>query len=931
MREYATELRKGETGEAEGEKALNNYVKNSKVDSGTKNLHEDLKKVVTSVPEKTIARATGLDLPLAQKAIVDIKNGRKGGKAALKVREMFAPDLHYGRSPEEMIAGLTETDRHRKLESKRKIPKAFTLLHETPDKAIYGMRDDKGRLFAQIYSGDKLEPDHYGQFKNTETLYGMAGLGEQPKFQRQESGIDYGKEAAMSKDEHKKYLENLNRKSIDKWNKEGSKGFPPSLGRNTIKERTVLAEKAGYVLPRDADKVVNKPLKELIDEAYPKNKETSQLDIFGGEKPISQIESEEKQRLIKKEIERRLEEKKGGQADLTGLPMFENQDFEGSQQTLQFSKKDVKTLGMKYEDFDKLTPEEKKEAFEKIQKENISNPVTGVPGQKAFNIEFEKVTEGNTKDALFAFGDINGVKEYNDKLLGMDGTNKLFKVAYDYIEKNIPGVKVFHLHGDEYAISANDMPKDELREKLSKAMTEFAKDATIEKDGITYKPTMSWNIGHAKTEKEGGELNPKNVGKNEIGVEKDSNKEYNITKGAKGVSEEHIVRRDIHEKRIRQRDMGKKPSRTEESGQRDLEGEKAGDTSDKRQTSSPVNDGGKDEPGRNENLPSRQNETTKRLSRRLGKVFNLKIADDDVVSIPQSKEEEESLSFFSKLLKVKVEKIDTSQRIKNIVRFNGLMDHGTVFYHADSKNPVFVVTSHEVSHIIQERYKNTHYKKLIEFQRQNLTEKGWDEVRRRDKRGDIGEDELAADTIADCMNDRSWWADLYDYAPETAKKLLDMMETMFDKIVYYLKGHKLTKNEWFKDVEAQRRAITEAVAKVLEAEGKKRGDEIFKEDFGGDSPMKFLMKVFHGSPHKFDKFDANKIGTGEGNQIQRQEEEPKIYLKLGGFDSKEEFEKAYEEKSLKEHGETKDEFIQRSHCQDLVPTGKRKYSIKEDI
>ena len=63
-----------------------------------------------------------------------------------------------------------------------------------------------------------------------------------------------------------------------------------------------------------------------------------QGDIFGEEKSISQLEKEEKQRLQKKEIELRQSRTKGGAANLNNLPMFENQDIEGSQQTL-FSKK----------------------------------------------------------------------------------------------------------------------------------------------------------------------------------------------------------------------------------------------------------------------------------------------------------------------------------------------------------------------------------------------------------------------------------------------------------------------------------------------------------------------------------------------------------------------------------------------------------------
>ena len=52
-------------------------------------------------------------------------------------------------------------------------------------------------------------------------------------------------------------LKDKRRSQIEEWNKQGSKGFPPSTKINTVAERIALAEQAGYELPRDAD-VVNK-------------------------------------------------------------------------------------------------------------------------------------------------------------------------------------------------------------------------------------------------------------------------------------------------------------------------------------------------------------------------------------------------------------------------------------------------------------------------------------------------------------------------------------------------------------------------------------------------------------------------------------------------------------------------------------------------
>jgi diguanylate cyclase (GGDEF)-like protein len=63
-------------------------------------------------------------------------------------------------------------------------------------------------------------------------------------------------------------------------------------------------------------------------------RQVEQSDLFAAPKPLSQIESEEKQRIERGEVKNRIEKRRGGQADFTNLPMFENQDIEGSQQTL---------------------------------------------------------------------------------------------------------------------------------------------------------------------------------------------------------------------------------------------------------------------------------------------------------------------------------------------------------------------------------------------------------------------------------------------------------------------------------------------------------------------------------------------------------------------------------------------------------------------
>jgi len=288
------------------------------------------------------------------------------------------------------------------------------------------------------------------------------------------------------------------------------------------------------------------------------------------------------------------------------------------------------------------------------------------------------------------------------------------------------------------------------------------------------------------------------------------------------------------------------------------------------------------------------------------------------------------------------------------------------------------------------------YKEILGFQRGNLTDKGIDEAMRMERFGDKGEEEILSNFAADQMNDPSWWSKLYDSAPEAAKKLLGMMKDMFSKIVVYLRYHKLTDADWFKDLEAQKNKFTEVYGKMLEREGKTRGVELFPKDMQfmrnfdevknkqpskmpnrgdvGDINQEELTPEQQDENYKAASEDVGDYGKKPktlpeksrrelekaGYKVSRKgmepvtfdmskdqiqfmkknpqpedkkgnewnvKEAPELDFKQGGFETKEEFEKAYEARALKEHGETKEEFLQRSHCQDLLG-GKNNFDIE---
>ena len=192
------------------------------------------------------------------------------------------------------------------------------------------------------------------------------------------------------------------------------------------------------------------------------------------------------------------------------------------------------------EEFNRLSPEAQKAEYERVLKQTEMNQVTQRPGIQHFKRTFKKATENYTKPVWVAQGDINGFKEYNDRILGSSGTDDLNRTIYDRIASTDRSLNVSNIHGDEYIITGST--KDQLEKNIKKAMEDIAAAGVKGKDGKNYKPTMSWKIAQAKDLGEVGNINAKEAGKNQIVVENQPGKLYTIS-GAESVKPEEIVRR----------------------------------------------------------------------------------------------------------------------------------------------------------------------------------------------------------------------------------------------------------------------------------------------------------------------------------------------------------------------------------------------------
>ena len=67
----------------------------------------------------------------------------------------------------------------------------------------------------------------------------------------------------LTQEDWASYLQDKQRQLIEKYNAGGCKGFPPSVGHNSIYKIIALGERAGYELPRQADELLKTPYHEL--------------------------------------------------------------------------------------------------------------------------------------------------------------------------------------------------------------------------------------------------------------------------------------------------------------------------------------------------------------------------------------------------------------------------------------------------------------------------------------------------------------------------------------------------------------------------------------------------------------------------------------------------------------------------------------------
>jgi hypothetical protein len=194
------------------------------------------------------------------------------------------------------------------------------------------------------------------------------------------------------------------------------------------------------------------------------------------------------------------------------------------------------------DEFVGLSPEEQKKAYGEAIRQTEMNSVTDRPGFGHFKRTFSEVTNNYSTPVWTAVGDINGFKEFNDRILGIKGTDDMNAAIYDKIAASDPEINVSNIHGDEYIVTGPS--KDRVQAAIKRAMNDIADNPVTGKDGKLYKPTMSWKISQSKTLEDVGNIQPKGFGKNNILDENSPGNIYTLD-GGDNVLPGEIVSRKV--------------------------------------------------------------------------------------------------------------------------------------------------------------------------------------------------------------------------------------------------------------------------------------------------------------------------------------------------------------------------------------------------
>lgn len=203
-----------------------------------------------------------------------------------------------------------------------------------------------------------------------------------------------------------------------------------------------------------------------------------------------------------------------------------------------------------------------------------------------------------------------------------------------------------------------------------------------------------------------------------------------------------------------------------------------------------------------------------------------------------------------------------SDKAKKQIDFEGVSFYGTVFLAESRAHSTAYVLSHETIHQLR-NLRPKAFQELSDFVTSQLEESGKARIEKlrvtyKLSSEEKAVEELIADYFADNVSRPSFWRDMYLNSPQLVRDVLNALKSVYDKFLAAASKERRTKEAWFKDAVAVRRAIARFVSEsVAIDQGRMKPEDAF-----GDAPA-FQIAAYHGSPHKFDRFEM-RPKTGEG-------------------------------------------------------------------
>jgi hypothetical protein len=605
--------------------------------------------------------------------------------------------------------------------------------------------------------------------------------------------------------------------------------------------------------------------------------DADQFNLFGGSKTLSELEAEEAKRLEKGEVSRRQDERKGGEADMRDLPMFENADIEGSQQTLAFSRKgpDVEQL--------KKTLKDVEDEFEELREARDK----GTFSVEAFDKEWKSVEKraSSIRKKLFDLtGDPYGISK-ESKLRKKKAAEKKESASKSVLDQisvadeeygteivDYPARGFLLPDGNYLSIGSGtdhrsingmvDLGK-KLEDKYESERTDKMLHIMRQSGAIRFIPeSKSFHLETDPTQDQTRAISSYIRDNGSAEVEFPNGKSNTYTEDNLFEFEEDIERGNIA--------LSRKPEKEPALNER---------------TRTPLN------------LPEKQFRPAKSsdqraaqaLAKSAGKMFGRDLTPDDIQAVePFDPEARNAAAALRKITPYQVVFVKTSDAMKAAgIDFNGVLFGGRIFLNVDGEHPYLITGLHETLEGMNKNHADL-MKPLLQHIKENLTPEGRKkaELRAIHETGNKTPTEAeienaikenAFDFGSDQMSRPEWWTSLYEKSPQAVQKLIQGLIAHINKFLADLKIRKLDNSQHYRDAADIRDRMKAVHAEVLKREfgeegaGKIAGDmaefarKAGKSDVSKQTTTKEFKKWF--GDWENDPENASKVVDADGKPL----------------------------------------------------------------